>query len=108
MTAAVDTIFQEKKVIYINSKVNGKAVTLDMIKTTSLGMVSYKGDGKYDHSTLWLWEEIPDSDFNDLEVVWDEDDLWPPVGQGWWPVIVIHLVDDAGVAVKGKVLVICF
>ena len=45
--------------------------------------MSYRGDGKYDHSTLMLWQDIPDTEDHDHSLV------EAPEGQGWWPVISI-------------------
>ena len=104
---AADTIFNEKKVLYINSRQNGTAVTLNMIRSKSLGMVSYKGNGKYDHSTFWHWHQVPDSEDNDPDYG-DENLLWPPDGQGWWPVIAITLEPGCGVVPGGAALIICF
>ena len=78
-----------------------------MIRSNSLGMVSYKGDGKYDHSTFWHWHQVPDSEDNDPDYG-DENLLWPPDGQGWWPVIAITLDPSCGVVPGGEALIICF
>ena len=69
-------------------------MTVDKIRRLQLGMVSYKGTGKYDHSTFWYWHGIPDSQHHDLDRELFMEDLGPPPlppGQGWWPVIAIKL-----------------
>lgn len=106
---AAHKIVHRKGAIFINGTAKGQRISPEMIDSLTLGVVSYKGDGKYDHSTYWHWHLIPDSE----DHIHDEsyglkEYLQPPPGQGWWPVIAIWPKKDVYVKKGGKVLAICF
>ena len=94
-------VHNKKKVFYINSRLD-RPITVDQA-THELGIVSYKGDGKYNASTYIPYHNLPDS-----EEVATEEQLrtTSPAGQGWWPVISLGEEYDK---VHGRsVLLVCF
>jgi len=93
-------IIKNRGALYINSRENGRRVESEDIRGLELAAVSYKGDGKYDHSTLLLWQDIPDTSEHQHNF-----NLLPPHGQGWWPVIniVCHELHR-----RDSCLIICF
>ena len=94
-------VYNKKKVFYINSRLD-RPITVDQA-THELGIVSYKGDGKYNASTYIPYHNLPDS-----EEVATEEQLrtTSPAGQGWWPVISLGEEYDK---VHGRsVLLVCF
>ena len=100
-------IINSKGEFYIDSKVRGTTVPIMGIKGLRLGMVSYRGDGKYDNSRFWFWDDVPDWDGQSLNDSDDEELLDPPAGQGWWPVIAIDLLPQfMGYKATGTVLVV--
>ena len=79
-----------------------------------LGVVSYKGSGKYAQSSFQWFDDLPDS-----EEVMDEQWAQKMVlqeDQGWWPVVALELCPQANERVGGpwpevgkkKILIICF
>ena len=76
------------------------------VKGYELGIVSYKGAGKYGKrgtkNDFHWFDDLPDSD----EVVTKETPApVPPDGQGWWPVIALRTESARTVE---KILIICF
>ena len=82
-------------------------VPSNAIKGYELAIVSYRGNGKYDHSRVVPWDRVPESP----EVVDEQElaELTPPEGQGWWPVINLVLDYNAIDATqRARWLLICF
>ena len=94
-------VHKKKKEFYINEK-DDKPITVDQA-THELGIVSYKGDGKYNASTYIPYHNLPDS-----EEVATEEQLrtTSPAGQGWWPVISLK---EENTKQHGRcILLVCF
>ena len=106
----------EKGAIYIDDK-EEQRIRPEDVAGRRLGVVSYRGDGKYAQSSFHWFDDLPDSE----EVATEEElAVVPPQGQGWWPVIAMNLNPEAEerysqtcrsskTATKTKgVLLICF
>ena len=72
----------EKKAFYINSDLK-QPLTVEK-STMVLGIVSYTGSGKYQHSTYIPFHDLPDQEDNATP---EEKQRTSPEGQGWWPVL---------------------
>lgn len=105
----------EKAKICINASDKRQVAPSD-VKQYRLGIVSYRGSGKYASSTFKWFDELPD-----CEEVAESWPNWPagyllPEGQGWWPVVAMELHDDSEMMWTGptvgigkkKILLICF
>ena len=89
---------QEMGAIYINSK-EETAVKEEHVEGYRLGVVSYKGSGKYAQSSFQWFDDLPDS-----EEVMDEQWAQKMVlqeDQGWWPVVALELCPQANERVGG-------
>ena len=107
----------EKGAIHIDGK-DKCVVTHKDVVGRRLGVVSYRGDGKYADSTFHWFDNLPDSE----DVATQEElAVVHPERKGWWPVIACDLHHDSQyyqststtipgptVRVKGRILVICF
>ena len=100
-------IISTKGSIMVDQAKRRVAVPSEAIDGYEVGIVSYTGDGKYDHSRMKEWHAIPDSeDVIDKSAI---EDFLAPEGQGWWPVILLNLnLARAQVNARGRYLLIYF
>ena len=105
----------DKGTIYVDNK-DKKRIAPEDVRGYRLGIVSYKGNGKYSSINKFRWfDDLPDS-----EEVTDEE--WArlqvlPSDQGWWPVVAVELEPAANSRVGGdwashvgcrRIVIICF
>ena len=91
----------EKKAFYINSDLK-KPLTVEQ-STMELGIVSYTGTGKYQHSSYIAFHDLPDQEDTATP---DEKQRTSPEGQGWWPVL--SLGEEFCKTHGRYVLLVCF
>jgi len=85
--AWAEEVHMEKGAIYIDGN-EQKQIRPKDVAGRRLGVVSYRGDGKYAQSSFHWFDDLPDSE----EVATEEElAVVPPDGQGWWPVIAMNL-----------------
>jgi hypothetical protein len=105
----------QKGMMYINASTKRGVAPRD-VKSYRLGIVSYRGAGKYDSSCFKYFDLLPDSeDVVDSFPDWPENYLLP-AGQGWWPVVAMELHEDSDMNWTGpivgtgrkRILLICF
>ena len=108
-----ETRHQEKGIIYIDNK-DKKPLQRKDVRGYRLGLVSYKGPGKYAQRSFHWYDDIPDCG-EVMPEQWEQKTALPE-NQGWWPVAAMELSPQANERVGGpspeagkkKILIICF
>jgi hypothetical protein len=94
-------VHNAKEAFYINAK--PKAPLYPAQATYELGIVSYTGAGKYQHSTYIPYHDLPDCEET---ATFEELQRTSPPGQGWWPVL--SLGEELDKTHGRSVLLVCF
>ena len=94
-------IHQQKGAFYIDSKLERPVPAHQ--GQYELGIVSYSGGGKYQHSVYIPFHDLPDTE--EVAEVWQLLRT-NPENQGWWPVIALDRTQIA--ASVWQVLLVCF